>query len=635
MNSESSHSALSTHHSALPQPWRLDLGADVQPGGVHFRVWAPRRKRVEVLLEEVGQAIPLEKNEDGYFTGLIPNAKAGMRYRYRLDGEAICPDPCSRFQPEGPHGPSMIVDPSSYAWQDTAWPGVRLHGQVIYEMHVGTFTREGTLDAAVREVDELRRVGITVIELMPMAECPGRWNWGYDGVGLYAPSHTYGDHDALKRFVDAAHAADLGVLLDVVYNHVGPDGNYFKEYSDTFFTDRYKNEWGKAINFDGPGSRPVREFVVQNACYWIAEFHLDGLRLDATQQIFDASPVHILAELSQQARRVAGARSIVLLSENEPQDIRTIAPLSEGGYGLDGMWNDDFHHAARVALTGRREAYYTDYRGHAQEFISAAKRGFLYQGQRYAWQKKPRGGPVTNEPAAAFITYIQNHDQVANNVHGARIHAMTDPARYRALAAMMLLAPETPMLFMGQEFGASTPFLFFADHTRDLAKEVHQGRKKFLSQFPSYGSPEAEDHIDDPSLDSTFERSKIDFTERQRHADMYRFHQDLLRLRRDDPVIASQDRHRLDGAVLSDDSFALRYTDDRHGDRLVIVNLGPDLDFRPAPEPLLAPPGGCTWMLAWSSDHPEYGGPGIVNPLTEQGWKIPGASATLLRAASS
>jgi maltooligosyltrehalose trehalohydrolase len=505
---------------------------------------------------------------------------------------------------------------------------------VIYEMHVGAFTREGTLDAAAHELSELKRLGITLLELMPMAECPGRWNWGYDGVGLYAPSHVYGDPDALKRFVDAAHAAGLGVLLDVVYNHVGPNGNYFKMYSDTFFTDRYKNEWGEALNFDGQGSGPVREFVVQNACYWIAEFHLDGLRLDAIQQIFDTSPVHILGELSQRVRRIAGERSIVLIGENEPQDIRALAPIPDG-YGLDGLWNDDFHRSASVSLKGRRQAYYTDYRGHAQEFVSAVKRGFLYQGQRYVWQQKPRGTPVRDEPASAFITYIQNHDQIANSLRGARIHTMTDPAHYRALAAVLLLAPETPMLFMGQEFGASTPFLFFTDHKDELAQQVHQGRKKFLAQFPSYRTPEAQGRIDDPSDVSTFERSKLDFTERQRHAGVYRFHQDLLHLRREDPVIASQDRHRIDGAVLSADVFVLRYFNDRQGDRLLVVNLGPDFDFRPAPEPLLAPLAGRPWMLVWSSDHPQYGGPGIMDPLTEQGWEISGASATLFRATSS
>ncbi|HET9394541.1 MAG TPA: alpha-amylase family glycosyl hydrolase, partial [Nitrospiraceae bacterium] len=325
-----------------------------------------------------------------------------------------------------------------------------MQGQVIYELHVGTFTPEGTLDATIAQLDELKDCGVTLIELMPLAEFPGRWNWGYDGVDLFAPAHVYGDPDALKRFVDAAHERGLGVILDVVYNHFGPDGNYLPAFSDLYLTDRHPNEWGQAINFDGQGSGPVREFFIQNACYWITEFKLDGLRLDAVHAIYDDSPVHVLAELSRQARVAAGARSIVLIAECESQLITTIQSIEDGGWGLDGVWSDDFHHISRVALTGRGQAYYSDYRGTAQELLSVIKRGFVYQGQRYQWQKKPRGTVVKNEPASGFVFYLQNHDQVANHLHGDRIYALASHARYRAIAALLLLAPETPMLFMGQ-----------------------------------------------------------------------------------------------------------------------------------------------------------------------------------------
>jgi maltooligosyltrehalose trehalohydrolase len=588
---------------------------------------------VDVVLEDEGRSFPLLKEEGGYFSGLVPIAGAGMRYRYRLDNGEAYPDPCSRYQPEGPHGPSLIVDPSAYEWQTQLGDGVRMPGQVIYELHVGTFTREGTLDAAIGQLDELKDCGITVIELMPLAEFPGRWNWGYDGVALFAPAHVYGDHHALKRFVDAAHARGLGVILDVVYNHFGPDGNYLPVYSDQYLTDRHPNEWGQAINYDGPGAEGVRDFVLQNACYWISEFRLDGLRLDAVHAIYDDSPTHILAELSQRTRFAARERSIVLIAECESQLINAVRPIEEGGWGLDGVWSDDFHHVCRVALTGRREAYYSDYRGTAQELLSAIKRGFVFQGQRHAWQKKPRGTVVSDEPAHAFVFYLQNHDQVGNHLHGERIHALSAPASYRALVALMLLAPETPMLFMGQEFGASNPFLFFADHHSDLAAKVYEGRKQFLAQFPEYATSEAQAAVPNPAEDSTFQESRLNLSERVRHAAIYRLHRDLLRLRREDRVLARQDRGSLDGAVLDAHALALRYYAPADDDRLLVVNLGPDLNFVPAPEPLLAPVVEGSWVLQWSSEHPRYGGAGIINPLTEGGWRIPAASASLFQAA--
>jgi len=623
-----SHDLLDDRISCRPT-WRMSLGAQVESGGVRFRVWAPKRVRVDVVLEEDGRSFPLTKDEAGYFSALVPIAEAGMSYRYRLDNGEAYPDPCSRYQPQGPHGCSLIVDPSSYEWRTSAWRGVRMPGQVIYELHVGTFTPEGTLEAAIGQLDELKECGITVIELMPLAEFPGRWNWGYDGVALFAPAHVYGDPHALKRFVDAAHERGLGVILDVVYNHFGPDGNYFPSYSDMYLTDRHPDEWGQAINYDGPGSGGVRDFVVQNACYWISEYRLDGLRLDAVHAMYDDSPVHVLAELSGKAREAAAGRSILLIAECESQWIKTIQPVEQGGWGLDAVWSDDFHHICRVAITGRREAYYSDYQGTAQELLSVIKRGFVFQGQRHDWQKKPRGTVVKDEPAHGFVFYLQNHDQVANHLHGDRIHTMTSPARYRALVALMLLAPETPMLFMGQEFAASSPFLFFADHHADLAPLVYEGRKKFLSEFPPYATREAQEAVPEPSDPRTFERSHLDFAERQRHAEIYRLHRDLLRLRRDDPVIARQARHLLDGAVFGPQALLLRYLTDTDGDRLLVVNLGSDLPLVPAPEPLLAPVANGEWRLQWSSEHPRYGGPGIVNPLTESGWHIRAASATL------
>ena len=609
------------------------LGAHVRAKGVSFRCWAPKPSQVEVILEPQGTAHVLSREADGHWTGLVPEAAAGTTYRYRLDGKGLYPDPCSRFQPQGPHGPSLIVDPETFTWSDQTWPGIRMHGQVIYELHIGTFIPEGTFDSAITRLDALKDLGITVIEVMPVAEFPGRWNWGYDGVDLYAPAHVYGDPEALKRFVNEAHRREFGVILDVVYNHLGPDGNYLPAFSDDYFTDRYPNEWGQAINFDGPGSQGTREFFIHNACYWIEEFHLDGLRLDAVHAFHDASPVHVIAELSQAARKAAGTRSIILVAECEAQWVRTIQPVAEKGWGLDGVWSEDFHHTARVAATGRREGYYTDYRGTPQELISCVKRAFLYQGQRYQWQGKPRGTVVSREPAEGFVFFLQNHDQIANQLWGDRLHHKTSPGVHRALTALLLLAPQTPMLFMGQEFAASAPFLFFADFPPgELAGQIHRGRKEFLAQFPSYGSSHAQAAIADPCEPAVFERSKIDWSERERHAEWYRLHRDLLRLRRADPVIAQQARDRVDGAVLGLSCFVLRYAGPEGGDRLLLINLGADHDYRPAPEPLLAPPAGRTWSLIYSSDAPEYGGPGVIEPLTETGWVIPGGSAALYAA---
>ena len=332
--------------------------------GVHFRVWAPLRTSVEVVIGPQSSTA-LQGEGGGYFSGFVSGAGPGTRYRFRLDGGESFPDPVSRFQPEGPHGPSEVVDPSSFPWSDKDWPGLELEGQVISEIHIGTFTPEGTWDAARRELPELAEAGITVVEVMPVADFPGRFNWGYDGVGLFAPVAVYGRPDDFRRFVDTAHSSGIGVILDVVYNHLGPDGNYLTQYSAEYFTDRYENEWGRAFNFDGPCSGPVREFVAANAAYWAEEYHLDGLRLDATQQIFDASPVNIMAVLTDRVREAAGGRKVIVVAENEPQHTVLVRPRDRGGYGLDALWNDDFHHAARVAVTGSSEAYYSDYQGTA------------------------------------------------------------------------------------------------------------------------------------------------------------------------------------------------------------------------------------------------------------------------------
>ncbi|MET0985788.1 MAG: malto-oligosyltrehalose trehalohydrolase [Steroidobacteraceae bacterium] len=610
------------------------LGAVGGGDGVRFRVWAPQANQVEVLIEGAPEPVNLERAQDGYFDGASSTLRPGALYRYRVDGKGPYPDPCSRYQPQGPHGPSLVVDPTAYRWHDANWSGIELHGQVIYELHIGTFTPEGTFDAAIEKFDHLITLGITVIELMPLAECPGRWNWGYDGVDLFAPYHVYGDHEACKRFIDAAHARGLAVILDVVYNHLGPDGNYLSCFSPHYFSTQYETDWGEPLNFDGEHARGVRDFIIGNACYWLREFHVDGFRLDATQSIFDASRPHILAELIHCARRAAGERKIIFVAENEPQCAEHLRPPTQGGFGLDAMWNDDYHHTARVALTGSRDGYYHDYLGTPQELVSAVKRGFLYQGQYYSWQKQRRGSPLPQRwDAAALVIFLQNHDQVANTFSGVRCVTLTSAGRLRALTALTLLAPQTPLLFMGQEFGASTPFAFFADHQDALAAQVHQGRRQFMSQFRAEATSQAQAAIPAPKGVDTFMRSKLDWSEAAQNTAWLQLHRDLLRIRCDDPVISRQAVSAIDGAVLSSEAFVLRWFDESHGDRLLVVNTGKECLLEPAPEPLLAPPWKHEWQLVWSSDDTAYGGRGALSPTgapDEPGWRLTAESAVLL-----
>jgi maltooligosyltrehalose trehalohydrolase len=609
---------------------RFPIGAEyLGDGRTHVRVWAPAAKTVAVIVQS-GALTPLPDEGGGYFSGIVA-AAPGARYSLRLDdGNQLLPDPASRFQPDGPHGVSEIVDPHTFEWSDREWAGARRESQVVYELHVGTFTREGTWAAAERQLKELARIGITMVEVMPVAEFEGRFGWGYDGVDFFAPSHLYGRPDDFRRFVDTAHAAGIAVILDVVYNHFGPVGNYLRSFCPAYFTTKYKNEWGDAINFDGPDCGPVREFFATNARYWIDEFHLDGLRLDATQQIFDASPEHIVAVIGRAAREAAGRRSVVLVAENEPQETRLVRPIENGGYGLDAVWNDDFHHSAMVALTGRREAYYSDTRGEPQEFISAAKYGYLFQGQHYHWQRQPRGTPSWGLPAPAFVAFLQNHDQVANSAHGRRGHELTSPGRWRAMTALLLLFPETPMLFQGQEFSSSAPFLYFADFEPELAAAVRKGRGEFLTQFKSVADFERLATLDDPGDPATFERCKLDFHERDTHAQIYALHIDLLRMRRESAALGARG-DGIDGAVLSASAFALRFsTPDHHDDHLLMVNLGSDLFRESFAEPLLAPPMGTDWTLLWSSENPAYGGGGTPAVLPGECWRLPGESAIVL-----
>ncbi len=590
------------------------LGADVVDGGVHFALYASRCAGVTLVLEGEGaRDIPMQGSALEGFHAFVPGLRAGATYRFRpRGGDRLYPDPASRWQPAGPHGPSMVVDPRAYAWRHDRPEGVRLEGQVLYELHVGTFTAEGTYAAAARELVGLAELGITMVELMPLADFPGEFGWGYDGVNPYSPAHMYGSPDDLRALVDAAHAAGLSMILDVVYNHLGPDGNYLPALWADFWATEKNTDWGEAIDFDGPHSAPVRAYFCDNAAYWIEEFHFDGLRLDATQQIHDGSPTHVIADIVSAARAAAPGRAIVVVAENEPEDSVVVRPRERGGYGCDAMWNDDLHHSAVVAATGRGEAYYSNTQGTPQELISGLKWGPLFQGQYYTWQSAPRGRPALDLPAQHFVTFLHNHDQVANSARGQRLSTTTSPGRLRALSTLFLLGPGTPMLFQGEEYDATTPFFYFADHGPELSAKVRVGRLEFLAQFPSLREARAAAELPDPADRRTFERCKLDRRERDARPEALARTRALLALRRTDPVFRSQRADRMHGAVLGPEAFLLRFLGEGGDDRLLLVNLGPDLSLRLAAEPLLAPPLARRWSLLFSSEDPRFGGSGTA-----------------------
>jgi maltooligosyltrehalose trehalohydrolase len=609
--------------------WPNPVGARISPGGARFRVWAPNHKAVSVQLNGSGHALADEGN--GFFSATVPQAREDTLYSFLIDGQGPFADPASRFQPEGPHGPSQIIDPDRFQWTDSNWRGIPLHGQVIYEMHIGTFTPEGTWRAAMLQLEELADLGVTVLEVMPVADFAGSFGWGYDGVNLFAPTRNYGSPDDFRAFVNTAHARGLAVILDVVYNHVGPDGNFLSMFAEDYFAKKYKTPWGQAINFDGENSGPVREFYTSNAAYWIKEFHLDGLRLDSTQDIYDSSEDHILSAITRAARAAAGDRTIQIVAENDTQDVRLIRRPSCGGYGLDAIWNDDFHHAALVAATGNREAYYVDYLGSPQELLSASKYGFLYQGQWYSLKKQCRGTNTFSTTPASMISFLQNHDQVANSGRGLRIDKLTTSGRLKALTTLLLLGPGTPMLFQGQEFASSAPFLFFADHAPELAELVRKGRADFLSQWRSLAQGELQ--YDHPSSRETFDKCKLDFAERQKHREIYALHRELLKLRKSEPLFSRQIRH-MDGEVLGAEAFVLRFfSEDYSDDRLLVVNLGAELHLNPSPAPLLAPVDPeKPWLVQWSTEGTAYGGNGTA-ALDQDGsyWIIPAHAAVVLK----
>jgi maltooligosyltrehalose trehalohydrolase len=600
------------------------FGALPHDRGVLFRVWAPAQSAV-ALVRDGRPELDMAREADGSFTLDVEEAKAGDRYWFRL-AQGLRPDPASRYQPDGPFEASQVVDSRSFRWSDQTWRGAPSPPrQIVYELHLGTLTSEGTWKAATDDLPRLADLGVTILEVMPVAEFAGSFGWGYEGEKLCEPSHLNGTPDDARHFVNRAHELGLAVILDVVYNHFGPAGNFIRDFSPTFLG--VAGEWGESINFDDPS---VRAFMVDNAVYWITEYHFDGLRFDATQAIADQSDEHIISEICREARDAAGSRQLFLVGESEPQDIRLLRRSQAYCNGLDAIWSEDWHHAAFVALIGRRHAYCTDYLGTAAEFASLARYGTLYQGQWYSWQTAPRGGYALHLDASDFVAFLENHDQVANMGSGQRLHQQVNPASWRALTAFLLLGPSIPMLFQGQEFGSTRPFTYFADHEGDLRPAVHEGRLRFLAQFPGLTRPEVRDRLADPGDPEAFARCKLSGDERVENGAATTLYRDLLHLRRDDPVLADAGSGHLvtHSSAPTASVLLIRYVGPS-AHRLLIVNLARD-HVSPMNDPLLAPAPGTRWDLRWSSEAPAYGGTGVSVYLREGRWRLPAHSASFL-----
>jgi len=558
--------------------WRPTLGAWVEGDGARVRVWAPDLG--ELAVEADGRTVALERYPDGTHGGFVPGLKPGSLYSYRI-GDETFPDPASRRQPEGVHGPSEVVDARRYVWNDAEWNGLRLEELTLYELHVGTFSPEGTFEGATRRLPSLSALGVSAIELMPVAAFPGARNWGYDGVHPFAPAACYGHPDDLRRLVDRAHQLGLGVFLDVVYNHFGPEGNYTGKFSPYYLSDRHENPWGRGLNFDGPHRSMVWQYFIENALHWVHEYRIDGLRLDATHAIIDDTDRPFLCALAHRVRESVRDRPVLVIAEDHRNLAHMIRPEGEGGWGLDGVWADDFHHVVRVALTGEDEGYYRDFRGTAEELAATLNAGWLYTGQTSAHLNEPRGTDPAGIDPSRFVICIQNHDQVGNRAFGDRLNHAVEPAAYRAAAALLLSAPQTPLLFMGQEWAAGSPFAYFTDHPEPLGSMVTEGRRTEFGAFQAFQDPAQRERIPDPQAPETFERSRLDWSEPQRepHAALVRLHQALLRLRRLEPALNRATAGPARAKAIGDRSVLLVRTT-RDGPNLaLLVHFGGHAEF--------------------------------------------------------
>ncbi|MEW6296612.1 MAG: malto-oligosyltrehalose trehalohydrolase [Thermodesulfobacteriota bacterium] len=589
--------------------WQLQRGATLHPDrAVSFSVWAPRVHQAAVRLVSPAEAtLPMERHPDGLHTVTVPDLPLTGHYYYLLDGQRLRPDPVSRFQPEGVHGPSALLDPRAFSWTDRGWRGLPLAELIIYELHVGTFTAEGTFAAVIPYLDYLRHdVGITAVELMPVAEFPGRRNWGYDGVHLYAPHSAYGGPHGLKALINACHEKGLAVILDVVYNHLGPEGNYLEEYGP-YFTERYHTPWGRAVNFDGEDGREVRRYVIDNALYWVTEYHVDALRLDAIHGIFDASPTHILRELGEavHAQGKALGRTVLVIAESDLNDNRVITDTREGGWGLDAQWSDDFHHALHALLTGERAGYYLDF-GRLSHLATAITDGFVYQGQESAFRKRRHGTPSRHLPGERFVVCSQNHDQVGNRAHGDRLSALVPFAALKLAAGLVLCAPNVPLLFMGEEYGEVAPFLYFTSHSDPtLVRAVREGRRKEFAAF-AWGQ-----EVPDPQDPATFRRSLLDHHLREQgsHHALLTFYREVIALRKGSPALRNCSKEHLAVTAFAEEQALMIHRWQPHEGAVLIFascNARP-VSLRPS-----LPPG--RWQKVLDAEERRFGGPGHGAP---------------------
>lgn len=548
------------------------LGATIlKDGDVQFLVWAPHAEEVEVrILPPAERQVHMIQEEHGYYRAIVKRLEPNARYFYRLNGKVDRPDPASRFQPEGVHGPSQIVSPRDFHWEDGHWSGQPLEDYIIYELHTGTCTPEGTFDAMIPRLGDLKDLGVTAIEIMPVAQFPGKRNWGYDGAYPFATQNSYGGPEALHKLVNACHQHDLAVVLDVVYNHLGPEGNYLAEYGP-YFTDRYRTPWGPGINFDGPESDEVRRFFLESAFYWLADLHIDALRLDAIHGIVDTSACPFLSQLADAVRSLENhqSRKIHLIAESNLNDVRVLRAVDQGGYGLDAQWNDDFHHALHTLMTGESSGYYADF-GRINDLAKALREGYVYSGQYSQYRRRHHGNSSREYPPRCFVVCAQNHDQVGNRAVGDRLTQMVSFEALKLAAGMVILSPFIPLLFMGEEYAEKAPFPFFTDYADPaLADAVRKGRAEEFAAFKWEGE------IPDPQDEATFLRSKLNESLRSQepHRTLWKFYQRLIELRREHPGLKNPAKDAIEVKGMEDAKVIVVRRWSTSGEALMIFNF--------------------------------------------------------------